>query len=385
MNHHLASLLVAASVLLPMAASAQQNAAPPDHSWVYFGTYTDKETKGIYRSDFDSKAGKLSAPQLAAEAASPSFIAIHPNGKFLYAINEISNFEGKKTGGVGAYTIEKSGQLTLLNQAASGGVGPAHLAVDPSGKWLLVANYGGGSTALLAIGADGKLSEATSVIVHEAEKPQVSHAHWAGFSADGKYGFICDAGVDKIHQFKIDATKGLVPNEPPAVAIGPGKGTGPRHLAWSTDATHAYLINETNMTVTALKYDAAKGTFTALDTVSTLPAGVETVKGYSTAEIVAHPNGKLIFGSNRGYDSIVSFAIDPQTRALKQVAQMQEAIKVPRNFNIDPTGQWLLVANQSAANVGIYKIDQTSGALKPTGDKIDLGKPVCILFVKPLK
>lgn len=377
MKPHFASLLTAAALALPTIAFAQ-------NSWVYLGTYTDKETKGIYRSDFDSKAGKLSAPQLAAEAASPSFLAIHPNGKFLYAINEISNFEGKKTGGVGAYAIEKDGKLTLLNQAASGGVGPAHLAVDPSGKWLLVANYGGGSTALLPVAADGKLGEATSVVVHEATAPQKSHAHWAGFSADSKYGFICDAGVDKIHQFKIDATKGLVPNDPPAVAIGPGKGTGPRHLTFSTDGAYAYVINETNMTMTALKYDAATGTFTALDTVSTLPAGVENNK-FSTAEIVAHPNGKLIFGSNRTYDSIVSFAIDPQTRALKQTAQMQEGIKVPRNFNVDPTGQWLLVANQNAANVGIYRIDQSNGVLKPTGDKIELGKPVCILFVQPLK
>src|SRR4051812_22493884 len=192
MNQHLASLLSAAALLLPMMASAQQNSTSPDHYWVYLGTYTDKEVKGIYRSDFDPKSGKLSAPQLAAEAASPSFLAVHPNGKLLYAINEISNFEGKKTGGVGAYAIEKSGQLTLLNQAASGGVGPAHLAVDPSGKWLLVGNYGGGSTALLPIGADGKLGEATSIVVHEATKPQVSHAHWVGFSADGRYGFVCD-------------------------------------------------------------------------------------------------------------------------------------------------------------------------------------------------
>ncbi|HEV7405533.1 MAG TPA: lactonase family protein, partial [Chthoniobacteraceae bacterium] len=303
MKPHLASLLTAAAMLLPSFASAQQNSAPPDHYWVYFGTYTDTQVKGIYRSDFDPKGGKLSAPQLAGESASPSFLAVHPNGKLLYAINEISNFEGKKTGGVGAFAIQKDGKLTLLNQAASGGVGPAHLAVDPTGKWLLVGNYGGGSTALLPIGADGKLGEATSVVVHEAIKPQVSHAHWVGFSPDGKYGFVCDAGVDKIHQFKIDAAKGaLVPNDPPAVAIGPGKGTGPRHLAFSTDHTHAYVINETNLTMTALKYDAAKGTFTALDTVSTLPAGVENNK-YSTAEIVAHPNGKFVFGSNRTYDS----------------------------------------------------------------------------------
>jgi 6-phosphogluconolactonase len=318
-----------------------------------------------------------------AEAKNASFLAIHPNEKWIYAINEISDQGGKPGGGVTGYVIEKSGKLKEINQESSVGAGPAHLAIDPSGKWLLVVNYGGGSSALLPIGADGKLGKATSFVEHEAVKPQVSHAHCANFSPDGKFAFVCDAGVDKIHQFKVDGSAGkLVDNNPAFVRIGPGNGTGPRHLAFSVDGKHAYVINETNLTMTTLKYDAAKGVFTVVQTVPTVPKGTPT-KGNSTAEVVAHPSGKFLYGSNRGYDSIVTFAIDPKTAELTEIAQMREGIKVPRNFNVDPTGQFLVSGNQDGGSLVVFRIDSKTGRLTPTGEPTKLGQPVCVVFLAP--
>ncbi|MDB6155717.1 MAG: 3-carboxymuconate cyclase [Chthoniobacteraceae bacterium] len=372
--------LAAAALLFCSAAVAE---TLPDHYTVYLGTYSSANgSKGIYRTEL--KNGKLAEPELVAETRNASFLAIHPNKKWLYAINEIDSLKGKEAGAVTGFAIEKNGGLTLLNQESSVGPGPAHLAIDPSGKWVLVANYGGGSSALLPIGGDGKLGEATAFIKHEAVKPQVSHAHCATFSPDGRFAFICDAGVDKIHQFKLDNIKGgLIPNDPPFVQIGSGNGTGPRHFVFNQAGTHGYVINETNMTVTALSYAPATGVLKPVQTVSSLPSGTAVTKGFSTAEIAIHPSGKFVFGSNRGFDSIATFSIDLKSAELTQTSQQQEGIKVPRNFGIDPSGRYLLAANQDADSVVVFEINQETGALKPTGESIKLSKPVCVLFLAP--
>ena len=389
MSNHtrpLFTTLVAALVLgLQACASAQPAAAakPPSHYWAYFGTYTGPDSKGIYRSDFDPATGALSAPELVGEAVNPSFLAVAPNHKWLYAIDEVNEFGGKKAGGLTGFTIGDDGKLASFTTESSVGVGPAHLAVDHAGKWLLVGNYGGGSTALLPIDAEGKLGPAKSFIVHDAVKPQVSHAHCANFSADGKFAFICDAGVDKVHQFKVDAEKGLVANKPDFVQIGEGKGTGPRHMVFSLDNKRAYVINETNMTMTTLDYNAVTGTLTPIQTVSTLPEG-QKVQG-STAEVVLHPSGKFLFGSNRGFNSIVTFAVNAKDGKLTQTAQQRTGIKTPRNFNVDPTGRFLLVANQDGDSIVVFSIDPATGALTPVGEPTKLSKPVCIVFMEPLK
>ena len=368
----------------PADVSAQAvSAGAPTRYNVYVGTYSEGGSKGIYHSDLDMKTGKLAKPELAVEVKNASFLAIHPNQRWLYSVNEVSDFQGKPAGAVTGFRFEKNGKLTEINQQSSVGAGPCHLAIDPSGKWLLLANYGGGSATMLPIDADGKLAPATSFIQYPAAGSQVSHGHCANFSPDGKYAFICDAGLDKVHQYRLDASAGkLVANDPAFVQIGPGSGTGPRHLTFSVDGKHAYVINETNLTISTLSYDGGTGVFKVLQTISTVPK--DTVnKGFSTAEVVADPNGKFIFGSNRGFDSIATFAIDAKTAELTQVAQQKTGIKIPRNFNVDPTGTYLLAGNQAGDNVMVFRIDTKTGSLTPTGESIELARPVCIVFLAP--
>ena len=353
---------------------------------VYFGTYTGGKSKGIYVSRFDSASGRLSPPELAAEANSPSFLAIHPNQRFLYAANETGDFAGKKSGAVSAFIIDRhSGKLTALNQQPSGGDGPCHVDVDKSGKTVLVANYGGGSVEAVPIKPDGSLDAPTSFIQHrgssvDKQRQEGPHGHFIATDAANRFALACDLGLDKVVVYKFDpANSSLVANDPPSASVAPG--SGPRHLAFHVGGRAVYVINEMKCTMTAFSYDPERGEPKELQNLSTLPEG-ETVKpNYSTAEVEAHSSGKCLYGSNRGHDSIVVFATDPATGKLAYVENVSTQGKTPRSFGIDPTGNYLLAANQDSDNVVVFRIDPMTGRLTSTETRIEVGKPVWVKFV----
>ncbi|MBI3850591.1 MAG: lactonase family protein [Verrucomicrobia bacterium] len=353
---------------------------------VYFGTYSNAKSKGIYVSRLDLVTGKLSDPELAVETTNPSFLALHPSHRFLYAVGEMENFGGKKTGAVSAFAIDTAtGRLTLLNQKASGGAGPCHLVVDKTGKNVLVANYSGGSVAVLRIESDGKLAEATAFIQHTGssanpQRQKEPHAHSINLDAANRFAFAADLGLDKILVYKFDAGKGtLVPNDPPFAIVNPG--AGPRHFAIHPNQRFAYVINEMQCTVTAFNLDARRGALKEFQTISTLPDGVAVRPEFSTAEVQVHPSGKFLYGSNRGHDSIAVFTLDEKTGKLALIENQPTQGKIPRNFGIDPTGAFLLAANQDSDNVVVFRINAKTGRLTPTGQSVEVGAPVCVKFL----
>ncbi len=379
---------LASSLLLPAAALAESaipDAKAPKTFWVYIGTYTgkDSDSKGIYRFDLDAATGQLSNKTLVAESPSPSYLAIAPNGKFLYSVNEVP---GQKTGGVSAFTLDpKTGDLKYLNTESSGGAGPCHLIVDKDGKHVLAANYGSGSTVVLPIDENGRVGAATDFVQHMGKsvdpmRQEGPHAHCCALDAANRFAFVCDLGLDKVLIFKYDAEKGkITPNEPPAADLAPG--SGPRHIAFTPDGKFAYVVNELNLTITGFRYDADHGALKEIQTLSTLPKGTKPSKKYSCAEVVVHPSGRFVYATNRGQDTIATFAIDPQTGELTLVGHQGDGIKVPRGFNVNSTGTWAVAANQDGDSIVVLAIDPKTGELKPTGVKAEAGKPVDVRII----
>jgi 6-phosphogluconolactonase len=356
----------------------------PEKQMVYVGTYTGSKSKGIYLFHLDMASGKLTPAGIAAEVASPSFLALHPNGRFLYAVNEVSDFDAAHSGAASAFAIDRStGKLTLLNQRSAKGSGPCHLSVDPSGKNILVANYGGGSVAVLPVQPDGRLGEATAFVQHTGssvnpQRQNEPHAHSINVDADNHFAFAADLGLDKVLIYRFDPSKGtLAPNDPPAAAVAPG--AGPRHFVFHPNGRRAYVVNEIDSTVTAFEYDPKAGALKTLQTLSTLPQGVQG--NNSTAEIVVHPSGKFLYASNRGHDSIAVFTIDDGSGRLTVAGHQPTGGKTPRNFNVDPTGTFLLAANQDSDSIAVFRINGDTGALTPTGDTVEAPTPVCIKFL----
>lgn len=356
-----------------------------DH-FVYFGTYTGAKSKGIYVSRFDSTTGKLSEPELAAETKNPSFLAVPPKEHFLYAVGEVDRTQGQPGGAVNAFAIDgKTGKLTALNQQTSGGAGPCHVSVDATGKCVLVANYGSGSIAALPIQTDGRLGAAVTTIQHVGSSVNPTrqagpHAHFFIPSPDNRFALACDLGLDKVLVYQLDpATARLTTNNPPHAVVP--HGAGPRHLAFLPNGKFAYVINEMALTITVFSYDAVRGTFFEEQNVSTVPAGYTSTTKDSTAEIAVHPNGKFVYGSNRGHDSIAVFSSDEWNGKLTLVQNESTQGKTPRHFAIDPTGKWLLAENQNSDSVVVFTIDQATGKLKPTGQTITVDSPVCAVFV----
>ena len=348
---------------------------------VYVGTYTGGDSKGIYLLEMDPETGALTEKGLVAETPSPSFLAIHPSGKFLYAVNEVESFRGEKAGSVSGFAIDaKTGKLTALNQQSSKGAAPCHLVIDREGKHVLLANYSGGSVAVLPIDKDGMLGEASSFVQHKgssADKNRQNepHAHSINLDAANTFAVAADLGLDQVLVYRFDGTKGtLTPNAPPFLKTPPGG--GPRHFAFHPDGKHAFVILEITSKAVPLAYDAAKGTFAMGTPVSTLPEG--DYPGNSTAEVRVHPSGKYLYVSNRGHDSIAIFAIDPKTFALTPIGHQKTGGKTPRNFGIDPSGTFLLAANQDTDNVVVFRIDPKTGLLSPTGHSAKVPKPVCV-------
>lgn len=374
--------LLAPTLLAAVLSSA---AFAGDNYHVYFGCYTNPKSgaKGIHMSEFDAVKGTLSDPVLAAETGSPSFLAIHPSKKYLYAVGEAGT-PGQKGGGVSAFTIGGDGMLKLINQVSSVGAGPCHISLDQTGRMAMVANYGGGSVASYAIGEDGSLSEAKTFVQHEGgsvdKKRQAGpHAHSMNRSPDNRFAFACDLGLDKVLIYAIDPATGTLK------AHGHGTvppGSGPRHFAFHPNGKFAFVNNEMLMTVTTFAYDAEKGTLTEVATVSTLPEADRGKTGLSTAETVAHPNGKFVYVSNRTHDTIAVFTCDPATGRLTLIQNAAVEGQIPRNFNLDPSGKWMIVAHQNSNTAALFSVDQETGKLAFTGKKIPVGGAVCVRFLE---
>ena len=380
----LASSTAAVAALSVGGAAEGLLAVMPTKVRVFFGTYTGKESKGIYTSVLDLKTGAITKPELAAEIRNPSFLAIHPRGTHLYAAGEIGDFQGGKGGAISAFAMEPAtGKLTLLNQRSSVGSGPCHVSVDPTGKLVMAANYGGGSVVALRINADGSLAELaeSGFVQHTGSsvnkgRQEAPHAHSINPDRAGRFAFAADLGLDKILIYQIDAAAGTLKANDPAFAATPAGG-GPRHFAFHPTGRFAYVCNEMTSSVTAFSYDADKGALTEMHTISTLP---EPVKGNSTAEIQVHPSGRFVYCSNRGHDSLAIFSVDPQSGKLTAAGHQKTGGKTPRNFGIDPTGQFILAANQSTNDVFVFKVDAKTGQLTQTGDPVSVGSPVCVKF-----
>jgi 6-phosphogluconolactonase len=353
----------------------------PQKMLVYFGTYTRGESKGIYVYEMDYASGKLK-PLSVTESDNPSFLAIHPTGRYLYAVNEIGNYQGEKAGAVSAFAIDAaSGHLSLLNQESSKGATPCHLVVDRAGRNVLVANYGGGSVASLPVAIGGSLGPASSFVQHKGSsvnpnRQEGPHGHSINLDPSGRFAFAADLGLDKVLIYKFAANGKLTGNEPAFAKVKPG--AGPRHFAFHPSGQFAYVINELQRTVTAFAFDAKAGALTTLQTITTVP---DDVTSGSTAEVQVHPSGKFLYGSNRGHDSIAIYMIDQKTGKLTALGQQKTLGKTPRNFGIDPTGKYLLAANQSTNNVVVFRINQDTGALKPTGTVVEVPTPVCVKFL----
>ena len=375
--------LVALLGVVPLVVrSDAAQAAAADSMLVYFGTYTQGASKGIYVSRFDAKTGVLGEPALAAESVNPSFLALHPTGRFLYAVNEIDDFEGKPAGAASAFAVEPGGRLRPLNQASTRGTGPCYVSLDRAGKHVLVANYGGGSVAVLPVGADGRLGEATAFVQHEtleagAARPKRPHGHSIDLDPSGKHALVADLGLDRVYVYRLTPEGGLQPGAPPFVALDPG--AGPRHLAIHPSGRHVYVLNEKHMTVDVFAFDAGAGTLAHRQKRSSLPEGVAVAQGMSGAEILAHPSGRFLYASNRGHDTIAVFAIDP-AGTITPVEHAAMGGKTPRGFGIDPSGRWLIAGNQRSDTVSVFSINTATGKLANTGQSIAVGAPVSVVF-----
>ena len=356
----------------------------------YVGTYTDDggtptKSKGIYAYRYDASTGEVAALGLAAETVNPSFLVVHPNGRFLYAVNEVGNYKGPNSGGVSAFSIDHAtGKLTLLNQVASRGADPCYITVDRTGNYVLVANYTGGSVAVFPVLSDGKLGEASAFVQHTGhgtnpQRQEGPHAHSINMSPDNRFAYVDDLGLDELVVYKFDATKGtLTPNNPPFAKFDPG--SGPRHFALAPNGKFAYVVAEMKSTVNVFSSNSKTGTFLPVETISSLPK--DFAGENDDAEVEIAPSGKFLYASNRGHDSIAVFAIDQNKGTLTPVEYASTKGKTPRSFEIDPTGKFLFAENQKSGNIVIFSIDQKTGRLTPTGKVLDVVSPVCGKFAK---
>jgi 6-phosphogluconolactonase len=375
---------VVTAVLPAGASKAADTTGGP--IFVYVGSYTkdppgggSNNPVGFSVFKFDPADGGL-APVQQVPSANPSFLTLDPSHRFLYVINEIDDYEGKKNGSVEAYAIDpQTGMVTLLNRQSVGGPIPAHLAVDPSGRHLVVANYIGGNFVVLPIGADGRLGPVSGEVKDSGSGPnkarqEAPHPHAVVFDRAGQYIAAADLGIDKVETFRLSGG-GL--SRVSTASTAPG--AGPRHLAFHHNGKVLYVVNELSATVTAFAYDPATGQIgTPIQTISTEPPGF--AGPHSTAEIAVHPSGKFLYVSNRGYNSIIGYRIDPETSQLSVIGHAMKDVNFPRNFAIDPSGKWLYVANQKGDTIVQFLVNAQTGELKPTGQVTPSVTPVAMVF-----
>jgi 6-phosphogluconolactonase len=367
----------------PAASAAPAGSRKPCR--FYVGTYTGEKTrsKGIYIGTLDRADGTVRIEGVAAETRNPSFLALHPNGRYLYAISEINDSNEKK-GGISGFAIDPAGgRLELLNQERSGGSGPCHLAIDPAGRYVMTANYSDGAAAVLPIDGDGRLGEPTCVVRNEGSGPNPQrqkgpHGHCAAFDAAGRHAFLVDLGLDQVFAYRLDAAGQLAPHDPPGAKLAPG--AGPRHMVFHPGGQFAYVVNEMGSTLTAFEYSDKTGRLNELQTLSTLPAGFTGQN--TTAEVQVHPSGRFVYGSNRGHDSIAVFSIDPKTGRITPAGHASTRGKAPRHFALDPSGGWMIAANQNSDNLAVFRVDGRTGMPSAVGEPVAVPSPACVLFVE---
>ena len=337
--------------------------------------------KGIYHATFNTKTGKISATELAAEIGRPGFLAMHPKGTHLYAVGSLDE------PCVAAYKIEgklKDAKLTFVNSVAIGDGGASHIAIDPTGSMILTAQYGGGSTAAFSVNKDGSLKERTGLVEHEGgsgvagARQKASHAHWAGFSPDNRYGFVPDLGLDKVVIYKVDPKTAKI--TPHGAGILP-PGAGPRHMKFHTTGKWAYVLHELDLAVTVYDYNADAGMMKAKQTILTVPKDeLDDLKAKSCSEIRVHPSGKFVYAANRGHDTITAFRVNQDSGELKVIEREHVRGATPRNFNLDPSGKWLIAAGQQSHNLAVFEVNQDTGELIYNVSNVPSPAPICVLF-----
>ncbi len=352
-------------------------------SMIYVGTYT-RGSGGIHLLDMEPGTGALGYRGLAAECVSPSFLALSKDGRHVYAVNETGDYGGATTGSVSAFVRDpSSGRLTLLNVQSSNGSYPCHISLSRSGRHVMVANYGSGTVAVLPVRDDGSLGSASCVIQHHGSsvnkaRQEGPHAHSVNFDPSGRFALACDLGTDQVLIYQFDDARGvLVPHTPAAIAARPG--AGPRHLAFHPNGRFVYVINELDSTIAAYRWDPAAGTLRSVGVVETLPKGFSGQS--TTAEVVVHPSGKWVYGSNRGHDSLAVFAVNAASGALRYIGHQPTLGKTPRNFACDPSGAFVVAANQDSNTVVVFRVNERTGMPMPTERRAEVPLPVCVRFV----
>ena len=368
-------------VALAGASSAALAAGP---EMLYVGTYSGKESMGIYLFAMDPATGGLEPRGLAAEARHSSFLCVAPRRGTVYAVSEVGMYEGQPSGVVSAFAIDPAThRLTLLNRQASGGPGPCFVSTDADEAFVLAANFGGGSVRMFPVRDDGSLDEGSRIQQHapgvdSQGRPTKPFAHSIIVDPSGRFALAADMGTDRIYVYRIDrAAKALVPHDPPVVEVAAG--SGPRHLAFHPTAAVLFAINEKKLSITSFAFDAARGRLESLETVPLVSRG--QAPGNSTAaEVAVHPSGRFVLGSVRGHNSISVLAFDAAARRLTPVGNFTDTIDKPRNFVIDPSGRYVLVGNQNRGTITVLRIDPQTGEMTRAGDPTPCPAPVCLRF-----
>ncbi|MFL6229262.1 MAG: lactonase family protein [Pyrinomonadaceae bacterium] len=354
---------------------------------VYVGTYTTGQSEGIYLYRLQLSTGELRRVGTTGGVVNPSYLALNRRRRYLYAVNEVTDFQGQPGGAVSAFAVDqRSGALRFINQQASRGGAPCYVTVSGAGRFVLVANYAGGNVAVLPVRGDGGLGAASDVKQDAGasgvnpQRQEAPHAHCIVLDAADRHAYACDLGADKIMIYRFDARRGvLMPSPSPSVALKPG--AGPRHLTFHPQGHYAYVVNELDATVTVFAHDQTQGTLREVQTVATLPADFKG--GNTSADIHVAPGGRFLYCSNRGHDQIATFGIEGRTGRLSLVGHEPTRGRTPRNFAVDPTGAFLLVANQASDSITTFRLDPRTGQPNFTGHSVEVPSPVCLKLVAP--
>lgn len=374
-------LLVPGNVLIQAAPEPSPRAT---QLMAYIGTYTGQNSEGIYAYQVEVTSGSATPRGCVGRTAHPSFLALHPSGRFVYAVSEVNSAAGQPGGAVAAFAVDRqTGLLTLLNMQASGGAGPCHLTVDRTGRHVLVANYGGGSVAVLPIREDGLLGEATCVVRHTGSsvhprRQRQPHVHSVNLAPDNRHALVADLGIDRVVVYRFDAERGIL-STPAAYTFEAPPGSGPRHLAFHPNGRIVLVLNELSSRLMLLEFDPPTGRLTLRQSVSTLPEGFSGSN--TTAEVAVHPNGRFAYASNRGHDSIAVFQLDTNRWDLQLVQHAATGGRTPRHFALDPFGQSLWAANQASHTVVRFRVDPATGRLERVGPALEVGNPACVRFL----